>query len=267
MMRTLSLAAAALAGLIALPAAAQEDDAPREPLRWRVALGPQITPNYPGSDGFQVSPLVDVSRTRGDRPFDFEAADESFAIPIVKANGFAFGPAINLEGKRKRSEVGADIDEVGFTVEAGGFVQYWFTPGLRAHAEVRQGITGHKGLVSNAGFDVVARDGDKWLFSLGPRVSLSDEKYQDAYFRVTAREAAATGLPQFDPDGFGIHAVGASATGLYQMSTRFGVYGFAKYDRLIEDAGRAPAVRAYGSRNQFSGGLALTYTFGRGVQD
>lgn len=265
-MRILLSAIALAATLAALPAAAQED-APREPRRWRVALGPQVTPNYPGSDGLQLSPLIDVSRTRGDTPFEFEAADESFAIPIVDANGFAFGPAINLEGKRKRSEVGADIDEVGFTVEAGGFVQYWFAPSLRAHVEVRQGVTGHKGLVSNAGFDFVARDGDRWLFSIGPRVSLSDEKYQDAYFRVTASDAVSSGLPQFEPDGFGVHAVGASATALTQLSPRWGIYGYAKYDRLVEDAARSPIVREYGSRNQFSGGLALTFTFGKGVRD
>lgn len=262
MNRSLLAAAALAASLTALPALAQEDDAPREPRRWRVALGPQVVPAYPGADKVSIGPLIDVSRTRGDTPFEFEAADESFAIPIVNSQGFAFGPAINLEGKRKRSEVGANIDEVGFTVEAGGFVQYWFSPSLRAHVEVRQGINGHKGLVSNAGFDFVARDGDRWLFSLGPRVSLSNEKYQDAYFRVTPREAAATGLRQFEPDGAGIHAVGASATAIYQLTDRWGVYGYAKYDRLVADAARSPIVREFGSRDQFSGGAAVTFTFG-----
>ena len=36
---------------------------------------------------------------------------------------------------------------------------------------------------------------------------------------------------------------------------------YAGYDRLVRDAGASPLVRRYGSRDQFSGGLGLTYTF------
>jgi MipA family protein len=260
----IAFAAAALT-LAAAPAFAQSGDdttAGREPWRYRVAAGPQLTPKYPGSDGHVVRPLVDISRARGDTPFEFEAADESFAIPLIQTDSFAFGPAANIEGSRRRKEVGANIDEVGTSVELGGFADLWLGQSFRAHAELRQGVTGHKGLVSNIGVDAIARDGDKWLVSLGPRVSLADNKFKDAYFRVTPREAAATGLAVYDPSGFGVYAVGASATAIYQFTDRWGVYGYAKYDRLIDDAGRSPIVRQLGSRDQLSGGLALTFTFG-----
>ncbi|HVJ00775.1 MAG TPA: MipA/OmpV family protein, partial [Sphingomonas sp.] len=232
---------------------------------YRIALGPQLVPSYPGADGHSLRPFGDISIARGDRPFAFEAPDESFGLPLLRSRGFEAGPALNFEGRRRREEVGADLDEVGITVEAGGFAQYWLTPGLRFRAEARKGIGGHKGWIGNVGADIVARDGDRWLVSAGPRVTFTDGRYQRAFFGVNAREAAATGLPTFTPEG-GVSAAGATVGAIYQFSPRWGVQGYAKYDRLISDAARSPVVRAFGSRDQFSGGLALSYTFGRGVR-
>ena len=43
------------------------------------------------------------------------------------------------------------------------------------------------------GADFVARDGDNWLFSIGPRVTWSSNRYQDAWFGVAPLDAGATG--------------------------------------------------------------------------
>jgi outer membrane protein len=247
--------------LFATGAAAQDDGAPKEPRRFRVGIGPQVQPDYPGSDKVIVTPLYNLSTARGDTPFDFSAADQSSAIPLINTGGFSFGPAVNFEGSRRRKETSLAVDEVGVSVEAGGFAQAWLGSSIRARAELRKGVTGHKGLVGNVMLDYVARDGDKWLFSVGPRVSLSDNKYQDAYFGVNPIAAARSGLPVYNPGG-GVHAVGASATTIFQFDRSWGIYGYAKYDRLVSDAADSPIVRTIGSRNQFSGGAALTFTFG-----
>jgi outer membrane protein len=61
-----------------------------------------------------------------------------------------------------------------------------------------------------------------------------------------------------------VQAVGVTAGYLRQLTPRWGIYSYAKYDRLVGDAADSPIVRQFGSRDQFSGGLALTYTFGGG---
>jgi MipA family protein len=96
-------------------------------------------------------------------------------------------------------------------------------------------------------------------------VTFADDRYQQAYFGVNARESAATGLPIYEPRG-GLYAVAATAGALYQFTPRWGVTGYARYARIVEDAADSPVVEAFGSPNQFSAGLALTYTFGRGVR-
>ncbi len=252
--------------VLALPAHAQEGES-KPPKRYRVSLGPQLSPNYPGADKVQLSPLVDVAVARGDDPFPFEAADDSFGFSAFRSGGFEIGPAANFQGSRHRKEAGAQIDEVGTTVELGGYAQYWLARSLRLHTELRKGVNGHKGLIGSAGLDYVMRDGDKWLVSIGPRVTLSDAKYRRAYFDVTPAVAARTGLPAYRADGSAVHALGVSSTATRQFSRHWGVYGYARYDRLTGDGADSPlTTRPYGSRNQFSGGLGLSFTFGKGVR-
>lgn len=252
--RLLALAAAFSWSAVA-PA---QDDAPR---RTRVALGPQLVPSYPGADTVSVRPLIDFSRARGDTPFTFEAADESAGFALLRRGGMAIGPAIGFEGSRTRGDVGAPVDKVGFTVEAGAFIQYQLSETIRLRAELRKGIGGHEGWVGSLGGDYVMRSGDAWLVAFGPRLTLADDRYHRAYFGVSAEDAAATGSRRFRADG-GVQAVGVTTNVLRQLTPRWGVYAYARYDRLAADAGRSPLAREYGSRNQLSGGVAATYTFG-----
>jgi outer membrane scaffolding protein for murein synthesis (MipA/OmpV family) len=229
-----------------------------------VIIGPQVQPSYPGSDELSFRPLFGVDRARGDDPFPFEAADESFGFEVIGVGPLSFGPALGFEGKRDAEDVGAPVPEVDFSFEIGGFANLQLSDSFRLRAELRKGVSGHEGLIGTGGADFVMRDADHWLFAIGPRVTWSDDNYHDAYFSVAPATATATGLAPFDADA-GVQAVGATASFVTQLTPRWGIYAYAKYDRLIEDAADSPLVLAFGSRDQFSGGAALTYTFGRNV--
>ncbi|MBB5715744.1 MipA/OmpV family protein [Sphingomonas aerophila] len=246
------------------PAAADAQSTEESPRRTRVALGPQLTPSYPGADTVSLRPLVDVARSRGDAPFAFEAADESFGPGLFRKGPVGIGLAIGFEGKRSRGDTDGRLSPVGFTVEAGGFINYQVAAPFRLRIEARQGIGGHKGLIASVGADYVARDGDRWLFSLGPRVTLASARYNRAYFGVRAADVVTARLPAYRPDG-GLQAVGATAGLVRQFTPRWGVYAYTRYDRFVADPGRSPVLREIGSRNQLAGGVALTHTFGRGV--
>lgn len=238
---------------LAYPAAAQDSGK-----QTRIGLGPQVYPSYPGSDEYDFGPFIEFSSRGPGEVFEFEAPDESFDFALVKADGFSFGPLVNWEGKRSAGDVGANLPKVGFTVEPGIFVAFQPTEGFRLRTEVRKGLGGHKGWIAMTSADFILRDGDDWLFSIGPRVTWSDNRYHDAWWGVTPPDAAASGLPAYDPDG-GIHAYGATASFLKQFGPRWGIATYAKYDRLTGGAADSPIVRQLGSRDQFAGGLALTY--------
>jgi outer membrane protein len=242
----------------AVPAAAQEEKPPRIV---RVAVGAQLVPSYPGAEDHSVRPLFDISFKREGGMFEFEAADESIGLRLARLGGVEFGPAISFEGSRKDKDVGAPVGKVKTTIEAGAFVQAYLAENARVRIEGRRGIGGHDAWVGSVGADYIIRDGDRYVFSIGPRLYLSEARYQQAYFGVSPAAATAAGLPQYRPDG-GIHAAGVTSGLVAQLSKSWGVYTYARYDRLLGDAADSPLVRRFGSRNQLSGGLALTYTFG-----
>jgi len=251
--------AVAVAAAASAPAAAE--DGPR---RTRVTLGPQLKPSFPGSDSHDLGPLVEVVRARGDDPLPFEAPDDSFDIGVLKTQRLAAGPVLHWEGARSAKDVGAALPKVKFSVEPGVFASYLVSDSFRLRGEVRKGVTGDKGWVGTAGADYIVRDRDAWLFSIGPRATWGDGRYQNAWFGVAAADAGPSGLPAYRPGG-GLQALGGTASFLTRITPRWGIYSYAKYDRLVGDPARSPIVRRLGSRDQFSGGVGLSYTFGRGV--
>jgi outer membrane protein len=250
------LLASAAALLASSPAQAED----KEDLRVRVGAGAQLQPEFKGADDTEWAPLFDLDIARGSNPFRFEAPDDSFGLRLISSNGFSAGPAANIESSRKNSDVGAAVGKVKTTIEAGAFAQYELGENFRLRGEVLKGLGGHRGLVGALGADYIARDGDNYVFSIGPRVLISNGRYQRAYFGVDSEAALATGLPVYRPDG-GVHAVAATSGLSYQFGPQFGMFGYARYERLVGDAGKSPIIKEFGSRNQFSGGLGLSYTF------
>jgi outer membrane scaffolding protein for murein synthesis (MipA/OmpV family) len=222
-----------------------------------------VAPKYPGADSYRVSPLPIGGVRRAGTSIPSFAPDDAIGFKLFGDNdtGASFGPAVRLIGKRKLSDVGADVDPVGFTFEAGAFAQYMVTPNIRVRIEGRKGIGGHKGWVGNVGADVVLRDENTYIFSLGPRARFGDDKFTDAYFGVSPAAATRTALTPYDP-GSGLYSVGAITGLTYRLGPRWGIQLRAGYDRLIDDASRSPIVRTLGSRDQFQGGGGLFFEFG-----
>lgn len=251
-------------GLLLLGTAAQAADSDNPPKPDRlvtIGLGAQVLPKYPGADHLLVAPLPRLNIRHVGDPLHFGAPDQGSGLGLLRPGSRVnFGPVVQFQGKRKEKDVGAPVGNVGFTVEAGAFLEAWATPSLRLRAEGRQGIGGHKALVGDLSADLVVRDDDRNVFSIGPRLRFGSARYQRTYFGVTPAVAVRTGLPAYRPGG-GAYAAGAAAGLLHQFSPKWGMFVYAGYDRLIRDANNSPIVRRFGSRDQYSGGVALTYTF------
>ena len=243
-------------------AAAQEGDKEDKPRRIvRVGLGAESVPDHVGAKGRKWAPLINIDRKREGETFEFEAPDESFGFRLARLGGLEVGPAIALESSRKPSRFPVPVEKVSRTLEAGAFVQHYLGESARVRAELRKGLGGHDGWVSQISADFIAREGDSYLISVGPRLTWADDKYQQAFFSVSPATSTASGLALYEPGG-GWRGAGAAASGHFEVAPNWGLYTYGRFERLIGDAGRSPLIRAYGSRNQLSAGLALTYTFG-----
>lgn len=238
--------------------AAAAQDSPD--IRVRVGFGGQLRPEFTGADDTELAPLFQIKIARGTNEFRFSAPDDSPSFALVSTGGFSFGPAGNIEGRRKQSDVGAPVGSVSRTLEVGGFAQYLAGDSIRIRAELLKGINGHEGLVGQIGADKIWRDGDRYVFSIGPRVLFSDARYQRAYFGVAPAASLASGLPTYRPGG-GVHGVAVASGASYALNARWGLFGYARYERLVGDTAKSPIIRELGSRDQLSGGIGLNYTF------
>ena len=248
----------ALAAILPAWSAAFAQD--KSDLRIRAGAGAQLVPEFIGSHGTDLAPLFDFEIAHGSKPFKAKTPYNSSGLALISKKRFSIGPAVHLQGSRKNSDVGAPVGKVPTTIEAGAFVQFDASKSIRLRADLLRGIGGHNGLVGSVGADKIWRDGDRYVFSVGPRVLFSDARYQRAYFGVTPAASLASGLPAYRPGG-GVHAVGVASGMSYQLTKRWGVFGYARYERLVGDAAKSPIVRELGSRNQLSGGVGLNYTF------
>jgi outer membrane scaffolding protein for murein synthesis (MipA/OmpV family) len=229
-----------------------------------VGGGVQTYPKFPGSDSYGINFLPIIGLRREGTPMPFEGPDDGAGFGLLARDSVInFGPALRFQNKREEDDVGALVGDVGFTVEAGGFVEILPTQNFRLRAELRQGLGGHKGLTGDISADLILRDENTYIFSIGPRARWSDNDYNDAYFGVTPAVSGVTGLAAFNPNS-GFYAVGAVAGLTYRLGRNWGLQGYAGYDRLIGDAADSPVVRAFGSRDQFSGGAGLFIEFNVG---
>lgn len=251
--------AAALAATLALPAPALAQEE-KEDVRVRIGLGAQVRPEYVGAKDRDVGPLFDVDIARGDDVFRIEAPDDSFGLRLIREGRFTAGPVAAIVGGRKDSDVGAPVGRVKTTLEVGGFAEYLVADSFRLRGELRRGVNGHEGLIGSIGADQIWRDGDNYAVTLGPRLLFSDARYQRAWFGISPAAALATGLTAYRP-GSGVHAVALAGGLTTQFGPRWGVFGYARGERLVGDAGKSPLVRSLGSRNQVSAGLGISYVF------
>lgn len=233
----------------------------RKASRTRLFLGPQFGPAFPGSDRGTIRPYFDFSRARSGEFFPFEAPDESFGFNIYEKKGTAFGLAANMQGRRKAADSDGFLPEIKRSVELGVGLQSWISPDIRLRAEARKAVSGHKAWIGTISADYVRQHGDDWLWSIGPRLTLADGKFHRTYYGVRTVDAVPDSpLAPYRPKG-GVHSVGLAASAQYQLDKNWGLAGYAKYERLVGDAASSPVTREYGSRNQPSVGLAVSYTF------
>lgn len=237
-------------------AAAQAQDRPDRHVL--VGGGVQTIPRYPGSDEHRIGFLPAVETWSEGEPMPAESPDEGIGFALVGRRGdVAAGWALTFAPQRSDDDL-PGLPEVGFGVELGGFVEAYPHPALRLRGELRHGIGAHKALAGDMSADLVLRDGERTVATIGPRIRWGSAKYNRAYYGVGPL-TPPPGLSAYDP-GSGFHAVGVNAGLHTPLGDRLGLYAYGGYDRLIGPAARSPIVAA-GSRDQFSAGVALTWLF------
>jgi MipA family protein len=261
-MRAKPLLSAFIVATIASPIWAQETAEDKPDRFVMLGMGLRSEPQFPGASQSGIGPFPVINVWRESEPFPIETPDEAKGIKLFGLRKAAdAGIAIAFAPRRSAKDAPAGFDSIGFGLETGIYAQTHLLPELRLRGEVRQGIGAHQALTGDLALDYVLRGrNDRQVFMIGPRARFASGKYNRTFFGVDPAASLASGLPHYRPKG-GLYALGVVAGAYQPLGERWGLFGFAGYDRLQSGAARSPLVRQLGDRDQATAGIALTYTF------
>ena len=238
--------------------------APPPAYDWTITLGAEgrVEPIFQGSKRYELHPYPLFDLRRYGTPERFHGPRDGLGVGLIEGSNFLIGPVGQLKMQRRERDdtVLTGLGDVPWALELGGFAEYWWMPWLRTRAEVRQGVTGHHGVVADLFADAVVPVNPQLTLSGGPRVTLATGAATRPYFSITAVQSAASGLPIFDAEG-GVRSVGAGTQARYFWTQQFATHAFVEYERLTDDAANSPLVTQRGSPNQFTIGLGATRSF------
>ncbi len=255
--------------LASMPARAADFDQsltdPTPAKGWIISLGGsvQFAPRFDGARSAGISGLPSLSWRKIGEPEAFSAPDDGLDYALYETDRFSAGVVGNVRAGRYSSSDRRlfGLRDVPWTVEAGAFAEFWpILDRLRTRIELRQGFHGHHGLVADLSADWVERFG-KFTFAVGPRLSLGSASFMRRNFGISPQEAALNGwLTAYRPSG-GAKSAGLAASVEYAWNPTWSTMLFARYDRMLGEALRSPIVRTIGSRDQFTVGVGVTYSF------
>jgi MipA family protein len=256
------LAVAAALGLLASSPAGATDLFGSGPLEVQAGGMVIVAPKYDGSKDYQVFgvPLVAPAGTEEYGFIQFRGP-EDLRVRVINWNGFEAGPLTGWRFDRDESDSSTlkGLGDIDGGLVLGGYAAYHFgafTPFVSYSNQVTGDDTG--GLLRfGVEAPVTVISGVKMIGQVG--ATWADDDYMDAFFSVTAAQAAASptiNSPYNAEAGIKDVYIGLNAS--VPLSDRWNLKVLGQYSRLVGDAADSPIVE---SENQFFGGLGLTYQF------
>ncbi|TDR94494.1 MipA/OmpV family protein [Enterovirga rhinocerotis] len=221
-----------------------------------------VQPSFPGSDRSSVSFFPSLSYRKVGEPVRFSAPDDGISISIIDNPTFRIGPVFRFQSGRYYTDdkLLYGLRKKNYDVESGVFIEYWPISFIRARAELRHGFRSDSGLVGHVGVDYVQPVG-QFAFSVGPRLYFGDKRYADRWYGIRPDEAALNGFVTPYSPGGGVNAVGAMGAVTYKWDDSWSTTGYVSYKHLVGDVAKSPIVTKIGSKDQFTFGARVSYSF------
>ncbi len=248
---------------------------------WTVSAGGAIVsqPDYEGSKKSISGVLPSLSVTYLSKDYGKFGSDPRRGLswtPVEKEEysfgvglGFDFGRKDNVNGTlfQPGSKLLAGMGRIKPSAEVNVFGHY--TLGVPIYAQLTKGLSdgkintlnrerdGHGGTRLEIGFDVPWKPTNELTLTFSPNVVWADKKYQQAYFGVTAAQAAASKFKAYSADG-GVKSAGLNIGANYQLDKHWAGTMNASINQLRGNAANSPLVSRKGQATLV---LGAAYTF------
>ncbi|MFA6268176.1 MAG: MipA/OmpV family protein [Pseudolabrys sp.] len=231
---------------------------------WTLTIGVEgrVLPRFEGSQNEILRPIPVFRVRRAGTPEQFRSARDGAGVAVINTPQFKFGPAFKVKLPRKESDDIAlrGLGDIDWTLEAGGFAEFWPVDWLRTRLEIRQGFGGHHGVVGDLSADVVLPVTERLTLSGGPRLTAASAEATSPYYSIDATQSVASGLPVYSAGG-GLRSYGAGIQASYALAPGWRSYWFLEYERLAGQTADSPLVTQRGTADQIQVGIGLTRSF------
>lgn len=272
-MRVIRLASARILALgLALSAAqlaAAQPSGAEQGWYARIGVMGLAVPEYEGADGYKFRALPLAKITYDNRYF---LSHQGLGINLVDQDGLDLAVAVNYDGGRNtgNKKALAGYRSIGDTA-VGRLLLDYRIGAVKLHADITSDIlgSGHGGTQATVGIAGLFELSPQTTLIVGPSLTWASSDYMHRYFsttsdRLTTAALAGEVVPG-SPTGYraanGLKNAGLSALAFHEMGDHWSIIGHAGYSRLLSKAADSPFVKDNGSRDQFSAGLGLAYTF------
>jgi len=233
----------------------------------KVGAGFVYAPDYEGSDDYEFKFLPSLSIEYDDW-LKADLTDLSISATLfssqfdgveVRAGGFGrYRPGRDADDSDEGDLDG--LGDVDAAVELGLFAEAK-VHGVTFEVKIAQDVVdSHDGTLVELDLSYDTRLDQRLVMSIGAETTWASNSYVESYFGITQQQSSASGYSAYDP-GSGFTSAGPYVDFTYILTREIFVSTFAGYRRMFGEAGNSPIVSTAGSRNQFYGGLMLTYRF------
>jgi hypothetical protein len=190
--------------------------------------------------------------------WSLEREDYSFGIALSGDAGRVDSDdrSSGLVGKRPGSARLAGMGTISSTPMLGVFGSVKLG-GLPLSASLRQATSSHKGTLLDLGTALPLRVNPRTTLSLSPSLTWADSRYNQAYFGVSAEQAARTGFKAYSA-GAGIKSAQLAFGAEVALAKNWQLQGQVQVGRLLGDAANSPIVER---KTQIGTGVMVGYRF------
>ncbi|TQV72692.1 MipA/OmpV family protein [Exilibacterium tricleocarpae] len=232
-----------------------------------IIFGPGSTPEYMGSDDYNIIPMLISSFSIAEVDVEIEGLTARMAF--LDRGGWRFGTALNIDMGREDdvdNAVVAAMEEIDTALNVGAFLAYGQEDLFLADDSIEfsveaygDGSDVHDGAFTTLGLSYTLPLYIPWRFEFELETTYASTQYMDTYFGVGQADSFASGLVPYAAESSFRDITFSTNIGLFFNPT-WGVFTRLSASRLLGDAADSP-ITDIGDDDQYFIGLGLYYRF------
>jgi outer membrane protein len=237
-----------------------------------IGLSVGMVPDYEGSDDYTagIAPAAFYKFEGSERWIQLLGPEVT--LNLLNSPTWSFGPLVNYRFGRDDdvdSDFVSKMEEIDDTVEAGAFLRWRHIDpnnqrnreSVRVYAQADMGDE-HEGWLAGVNATMFRQVSKAVDLMGGVGYTYASDDYMDTYFGVNADNVGTSGISFYEADG-GSKDVRLTVGAIVHFSTAWHMGAGVQYRKLMGDASDSPITDKYGDDNQWIGGAALVYSWGK----